>query len=66
MSAAGPPQGANCSLSEGGARSAKGAPLTAALALQLRNVDQRFGATPIIQGLSLDIPCGQRHAIIGP
>ena len=40
--------------------------MTAALALQLRNVDQRFGATTIIQGLSLDIPCGQRHAIIGP
>ena len=40
--------------------------MTAALALQLRNVEQRFGATTIIQGLSLDIPCGQRHAIIGP
>ena len=35
-------------------------------ALQLRDVRKSFGATPIIRGVSLDIPGGERHAIIGP
>jgi branched-chain amino acid transport system ATP-binding protein len=35
-------------------------------ALTLRNVEKRFGATPIIRGVSLDVPAGERHAIIGP
>jgi branched-chain amino acid transport system ATP-binding protein len=35
-------------------------------ALSLRNVEKRFGATPIIRGVSLDIGAGERHAIIGP
>ena len=37
-----------------------------AAALQLRGVEKRFGATPIIRGVSLDVPQGERHAIIGP
>jgi branched-chain amino acid transport system ATP-binding protein len=35
-------------------------------ALTLRGVEKRFGATPIIRGVSLDVPAGERHAIIGP
>ena len=35
-------------------------------ALQLRDLHKRFGATPIIRGVSLDIRDGERHAIIGP
>jgi len=35
-------------------------------ALQLEHVEKRFGATPIIRGVSLDIAGGERHAIIGP
>ncbi|MET0345001.1 MAG: ABC transporter ATP-binding protein [Casimicrobiaceae bacterium] len=35
-------------------------------ALELRGVEKRFGATPIIRGVSLDVPQGERHAIIGP
>jgi branched-chain amino acid transport system ATP-binding protein len=34
--------------------------------LQLRDLHKRFGATPIIRGVSLDICEGERHAIIGP
>ncbi|HEX7270800.1 MAG TPA: ABC transporter ATP-binding protein [Casimicrobiaceae bacterium] len=34
--------------------------------LQLRDLHKRFGATPIIRGVSLDIREGERHAIIGP
>ena len=34
--------------------------------LQLRDLHKRFGATPIIRGVSLDIDQGERHAIIGP
>jgi len=37
-----------------------------ACALALRGVEKRFGATPIIRGVSLDVPQGERHAIIGP
>jgi branched-chain amino acid transport system ATP-binding protein len=40
--------------------------VTTAYALQLDNVEKRFGATPIIRGVSLDIVRGERHAIIGP
>ena len=35
-------------------------------ALELRGVEKRFGATPIIRGVSLDVPQGERHAILGP
>jgi branched-chain amino acid transport system ATP-binding protein len=35
-------------------------------AIVLRDVHKSFGLTKIIQGVSLEIPCGQRHAIIGP
>ena len=35
-------------------------------ALRLEAVHKRFGATPIIRGVSLDIHEGERHAIIGP
>ena len=35
-------------------------------ALRLRDVRKSFGATPIIRGVSLEIPAGERHAIIGP
>ncbi len=35
-------------------------------ALQLVDVHKRFGATPIIRGLNLDVRAGERHAIIGP
>jgi branched-chain amino acid transport system ATP-binding protein len=40
--------------------------MTVDCALQLANVDKRFGATPIIRGVSLDIFRGERHGIIGP
>ena len=40
--------------------------MTAPAALSLVGVEKRFGATEIIRGVSLDIPCGERHAIIGP
>jgi branched-chain amino acid transport system ATP-binding protein len=35
-------------------------------ALQLQDLHKRFGATPIIRGVSLDVYEGERHAIIGP
>jgi len=35
-------------------------------ALSLVDVHKSFGATKIIRGVSLDIECGERHAIIGP
>jgi branched-chain amino acid transport system ATP-binding protein len=34
--------------------------------LQLQDVHKRFGATPIIRGVSLSVARGERHAIIGP
>ena len=65
MSAAGPPQGTR---PLGGRR--RDAPLRGGhrdrIALSLVGVEKRFGATPIIRGVSLDVPCGERHAIIGP
>ena len=39
---------------------------SAPYALQLTDVHKRFGATPIIRGVSLAIRRGERHAIIGP
>ena len=36
------------------------------LALQLVDVHKRFGATPIIRGVNLQVRRGERHAIIGP
>jgi branched-chain amino acid transport system ATP-binding protein len=35
-------------------------------ALQLLDVHKRFGVTPIIRGVNLDVRTGERHAIIGP
>ena len=35
-------------------------------ALQLQDVHKRFGATPIIRGVTLSVARGERHAIIGP
>jgi branched-chain amino acid transport system ATP-binding protein len=32
----------------------------------LAGVHKRFGATPIVRGVSLAIPAGERHALIGP
>ena len=40
--------------------------MTSAYALQLRDVEKRFGMTHVIRGVSLDITRGERHAIIGP
>jgi branched-chain amino acid transport system ATP-binding protein len=36
------------------------------LAITLRDVHKSFGQTRIIEGVSLEIPRGERHAIIGP
>jgi branched-chain amino acid transport system ATP-binding protein len=35
-------------------------------ALRLTDVRKRFGGTPVIMGVSLEITAGTRHAIIGP
>jgi branched-chain amino acid transport system ATP-binding protein len=35
-------------------------------ALQLVDLHKRFGVTPIIRGVDLDVRAGERHAIIGP
>jgi branched-chain amino acid transport system ATP-binding protein len=40
--------------------------MTNVCALQLRDVEKRFGMTDVIRGVSLDIVAGERHAIIGP
>ncbi|MEP7275347.1 MAG: ABC transporter ATP-binding protein [Betaproteobacteria bacterium] len=40
--------------------------MTAQSALELRGVEKRFGATPVIRGVTLAVPRGERHAIIGP
>jgi branched-chain amino acid transport system ATP-binding protein len=40
--------------------------MSAAAALELLEVHKSFGATRIINGVSLAIPAGERHAIIGP
>ncbi|MCP5345451.1 MAG: ABC transporter ATP-binding protein [Gammaproteobacteria bacterium] len=34
--------------------------------LSLQQVTKKFGATPIIRGVDLDIQAGEKHAIIGP
>ncbi len=39
---------------------------TSPCALQLRDLHKRFGVTPIIRGVTLDVSRGERHAIIGP
>src|SRR3954453_13470533 len=38
----------------------------AGVALALRDVHKSFGSTKIINGVSLQIRAGERHAIIGP
>jgi branched-chain amino acid transport system ATP-binding protein len=35
-------------------------------ALELMDVHKRFGATPIVRGVSLAVAPGERHALIGP
>jgi branched-chain amino acid transport system ATP-binding protein len=35
-------------------------------ALELRDIEKRFGATQVIRGVSLEVRRGERHAIIGP
>jgi branched-chain amino acid transport system ATP-binding protein len=40
--------------------------MTTEPALRLVDVHKHFGPTPIIRGVSVDIPRGERHAIIGP
>jgi branched-chain amino acid transport system ATP-binding protein len=40
--------------------------VTDAPALELADVHMRFGATPIVRGVSLAITAGERHALIGP
>jgi len=35
-------------------------------ALQLIDLHKRFGATPIIRGVKLEVTRGERHAVIGP
>lgn len=37
-----------------------------ASALQLMELHKRFGETPIIRGVNLDVRQGERHAVIGP
>lgn len=37
-----------------------------ALALQLRGIEKRFGATRVLRGVDLDVREGERHALIGP
>ena len=69
-SAAAPPQGANCPASGSvGVRTNTAAGRSDArspCALRLVDVHKRFGATPIIRGVSLDVVRNERHAIIGP
>jgi len=36
------------------------------IALRLDDVHMRFGATPVIRGVTLEVREGERHAIIGP
>lgn len=36
------------------------------IALSMRDVVKSFGPAKIIQGVTLDVPAGERHAIIGP
>ena len=35
-------------------------------AVELKNLEKRFGKTEIIRGVSLDVKSGERHAVIGP
>ncbi len=37
-----------------------------ASALQLMELHKRFGETPVIRGVNLDVRQGERHAVIGP
>ena len=65
MSPARPPEGAQPPLG-GEARSARGAPMTTAHAVELRDVRKSFGKTEIIRGANLAVSPGERVAIIGP
>ncbi len=48
------------------AERAAGATTAATAALTLVDVHKSFGKTPIIRGVDLSIPRGERHAVIGP
>ena len=39
---------------------------SAPVALKLSDVRKSFGKTEIIRGVDLEIPVGERHALIGP
>ena len=41
-------------------------PTTPLVALELRGIAKRFGATRVLQGVDLRIEAGERHALIGP
>jgi branched-chain amino acid transport system ATP-binding protein len=53
-------------VTSGAAVSSTAAARGGAAALQLVDVHKRFGATPIIRGVNLDVRRGERHAVIGP
>jgi branched-chain amino acid transport system ATP-binding protein len=36
------------------------------IALQLRGIEKRFGATAVLRGVDLAVRAGERHALIGP
>ncbi|WP_233862897.1 ABC transporter ATP-binding protein [Paraburkholderia adhaesiva] len=36
------------------------------IALELRGIEKRFGATPVLRGVDLAVRAGERHALIGP
>ncbi|MBN3815077.1 ATP-binding cassette domain-containing protein, partial [Paraburkholderia sp. Ac-20347] len=36
------------------------------IALRLSGIEKRFGATPVLRGVDLDVRAGERHALIGP
>jgi branched-chain amino acid transport system ATP-binding protein len=66
MSGAGPPQGANSFLSEGKARSAKGAPMSDDTILETRSLTKEFKGFVAVKDVSLRIRRGTIHALIGP
>jgi len=42
------------------------APANASVALELRGIEKRFGATEVLRGVDLVVRAGERHALIGP
>jgi branched-chain amino acid transport system ATP-binding protein len=49
-----------------GVAGTEGAAATSPTALELVDLHKSFGATPIIRGVDLAVPRGERHAVIGP